>query len=84
MKNIKMVTAILLSCSIAASATACSQADGTPAQKDYSSAPHYADLVAWFDSWDYTEEQRESFLKDTVTCDRILFHTLRLEWSPTV
>ena len=71
MKKIKIFTAILLSCMI----TACSNAPAVTdaVEKDYASAPHYADLVAWFDRWDYTEEQRESFLKDTETCDWILY-----------
>lgn len=41
--------------------------------KDYTSAPYYENLEAWFDRWGYTEEQREAFLKDTETCDQILY-----------
>lgn len=48
------------------------ETDITPV-KDYTSAPYYENLAAWFDCWGYTDEQFEAFLMNTETCDRLLY-----------
>ena len=47
--------------------------DSTESVKDYTAAPHYEDLLKWFDRYEYTQEQRDSFMNDTETLDMMLY-----------
>lgn len=78
MKNIiKKITSIfvvsVMAMSTIAVVNAETQTDISDEHKDYTQSPHYSDLVEWFDRYDYTEEQRESFMADTETMDFIMY-----------
>lgn len=78
MKNIiKKITSIFVVSVMAMSAIAVvnaeTQADISDEPKDYTQAPYYNDLMEWFDRFDYTEEQRKSFMSNTEVMDLIVY-----------
>lgn len=78
MKNIiKKITSIFVVSVMAMLAVAIVNAETmtgvSDEHKDYTQSPHYTDLLEWFDRYDYTEEQRTSFMSDTETMDLIMY-----------